>query len=577
MANDTLADVLILFTKVNSKLVKRLEDLEKGGINNKGINNKPEDVVAKVDQVEVESFGDKAIKQLGAKFGVKSGESNAAVDKKEKKGNGIFDWLLSMLGIASGGIGVFKDKIKKWILEKLGNLITSSLELIKDGLKGLWNGIKGGYNFFKKFTIWGFDKLKAGGAKLMEMSKNAWEGIKNSKVGKSIGSFFSKMGKGLSKLATNVIEGGKALGSKLAAKTSSFINAAKNVAGRAGGAIKNVAGGAVDAGKNLAGRAVAAGTNLAGRAVAAGTNLAERALSAGAKVKDFISNFGKRMSSFKGGGKLFGKLLSRIPLIGSLIEGFLTSSDIQTMIDKHMKDPKKYTEKMLYDDIGGRITEGLGGMLGAAGGATLGATAGSIVPGFGTFIGGLAGGALGDYAGRAMGGALGQVLGDKKGEIGEYIYGKFYKKGAFEKQPEFPTQAEEANAKFDGNEPVIETEDAVITTGGKVIQPHKEDTLYAMKGGGPMDKFFNENLKVSKNNNDTLTSISNLHGELLTKQLLELFKNNKLLTDIKNNLEQGATAPRNVSIPNKTSTQSYDNSSYLRAIQYSNAGMGSIA
>ena len=43
MANDTLADVLILFTKVNSKLVKRLEDLEKGGINNKAINNKPED------------------------------------------------------------------------------------------------------------------------------------------------------------------------------------------------------------------------------------------------------------------------------------------------------------------------------------------------------------------------------------------------------------------------------------------------------------------------------------------------------------------------------------------------------
>ena len=569
MANDTLADVLILFTKVNSKLVKRLEDLEKGGINNKGINNKPEDVVAKVDQVEVESFGDKAIKQLGAKFGVKSGESNAAVDKKEKKGNGIFDWLLSMLGLASTGIAGFKDKIKKWILEKLGNLITSSLELIKDGLKGLWNGIKGGYNFFKKFTIWGFDKLKAGGAKLIEMGKKAWEGIKNSKVGKSIGSFFSKMGKGLSKLATNVIEGGKALGSKLAAKTSSFIKAAKTAAPK-------VATAAAQSVKNVAGRAVAAGTNLAGRAVDAGKNLAGRALNAGAKVKDFISRLTKGVASFKGGGKIFGKLLSRIPLIGTLIEGFLTSSDIQTMIDKHMKDPKKYTEKMLYDDIGGRITEGLGGMLGAAGGAALGATAGSIVPGFGTFVGGLAGGVLGDMAGRAMGGALGQALGDKKGEIGEYIYGKFYKKGAFEKQSEFPTQAE-ANAKYDGNEPVIETEDAVITTGGKVIQPHKEDTLYAMKGGGPMDKFFNENLKVSKNNNDTLTSISNLHGELLTKQLLELFKNNKLLTDIKNNLEQGATAPRNVSIPNKTSTQSYDNSSYLRAIQYSNAGMGSIA
>ena len=571
MANDTLADVLILFTKVNSKLVKRLEDLEKGGINNKAINNKPEDVVAKVDQVEVESFGDKAIKQLGAKFGVKSGESNAAVDKKEKKGNGIFDWLLSMLGIASGGIGAFKDKIKKWILEKLGNLITSSLELIKDGLKGLWNGIKGGYNFFKKFTIWGFDKLKAGGAKLMEMSKNAWEGIKNSKVGKSIGSFFSKMGKGLSKLATNVIEGGKALGSKLAAKTSSFIKAAKTAAPK-------VATAAAQSVKNVAGSVVSAGAKAVGGAANILTGVGKSALNAGAKVTDFISNFGKRMSSFKGGGKLFGKLLSRIPLIGALIEGFLTSSDIQTMIDKHMKDPKKYTEKMLYDDIGGRITEGLGGMLGAAGGATLGATAGSIVPGFGTFVGGLAGGALGDVAGRAMGGLLGQALGDKKGEIGEYIYGKFYKKGTFEKQPEFPTQAE-ANAKYDGNdnEPVIETEDAVITTGGKVIQPHKEDTLYAMKGGGPMDKFFNENLKVSKNNNDTLTSISNLHGELLTKQLLELFKNNKLLTDIKNNLEQGATAPRNVSIPNKTSTQSYDNSSYLRAIQYSNAGMGSIA
>ena len=562
MANDTLADVLILFTKVNSKLVKRLEDLEKGGINNKAINNKPEDVVAKVDQVEVESFGDKAIKQLGAKFGVKSGESNAAVDKKEKKGNGILDWLMSMLGLASLGIGGFKDKIKKWISEKLGNLITSSLGLIKDGLAGLWNGIKGGYNYLKKFTIWGFDKLKAGGAKLMEMSKKAWEGIKNSQVGKSIGSFFSKMGKGLLKLSTNVIEGGKALGSKLAAKAGSLITSVKNAVPKAATTVLN-------AGKTAVGSAVGAGKTAVGSVVGGIKNVAKTVVSKGKLLGAIMSKLG----GVKLGGKLFAKILKRVPLIGPLIEGFFTNSDIQELISKHMSDPQKYTEQMLYDDIGGRISEGLGGMLGAAGGATIGGILGSVVPVAGNALGAIGGGILGDLAGRQVGKLLGQAMGETKGEVGKYLYNKIYKK----KETEFDTQAEATDQESNEPEIDIKTEDAVITTGGKVIQPHKEDTLYAMKGGGPMDKFFNENLKVSKNNNDTLTSISNLHGELLTKQLLELFKNNKLLTDIKNNLEQGATAPRNVSIPNKTSTQSYDNSSYLRAIQYSNAGMGSIA
>ena len=125
-----------------------------------------------------------------------------------------------------------------------------------------------------------------------------------------------------------------------------------------------------------------------------------------------------KLGGVKLGGKLFAKILKRVPLIGPLIEGFFTNSDIQELISKHMSDPQKYTEQMLYDDIGGRISEGLGGMLGAAGGATIGGILGSVVPVAGNALGAIGGGVLGDLAGRQVGKFLGQAMGETKGEVG---------------------------------------------------------------------------------------------------------------------------------------------------------------
>ena len=104
---------------------------------------------------------------------------------------------------------------------------------------------------------------------------------------------------------------------------------------------------------------------------------------------------------------LLGKILPRIPIIGSALSGGVTyaTSEQETQVGK------------LSEGIG----SGLGSFGGAAGGAATGALIGSAVPIIGTLIGGIiggiAGGIGGDMLGKSVGGKLANFFGFADGGI----------------------------------------------------------------------------------------------------------------------------------------------------------------
>jgi hypothetical protein len=100
-------------------------------------------------------------------------------------------------------------------------------------------------------------------------------------------------------------------------------------------------------------------------------------------------------------GKFLNKIL-KFPVIGTLIEGYMSNRDIKNMIAD-----KNVSKEALSQAVGKRTMEGLGGVLGSIGGAALGSLI--PVPGVGTFLGGMAG----DFAGRWLAGAIADNVGAK--------------------------------------------------------------------------------------------------------------------------------------------------------------------
>jgi hypothetical protein len=209
---------------------------------------------------------------------------------------------------------------------------------------------------------------------------------------------------------------------------------------------------------------------------------------------------------------------------------------------------------MLFNDIGLRISEGIGGVIGATGGAALGAAVGSIIPGFGTFVGAIGGGIAGDFFGKKLFGAIANSIGgDTKKEIGKFIYDKVYKDGKDIKGSLSPANIEEEKVN-----------DAAIYPGGnKIIKPHPDDSIYAMKEGGPMDKFFNKNIKVSEEGNYILKKYAEISSNIFEKQLRLLDENNKALNILVKNLSKPANVVSSPTVINNN----FSNSNSLRNLQ----------
>ena len=107
MANTTLAEVLPLFTRVNTALVKRLEILEKKtGV--QSLNPKQEKIVQDTQPVEIESFGHKALNDINKAFKL---SVNITDKDKDKKPKDTIDWLSMFKNAALvTGIGLLLKK-----------------------------------------------------------------------------------------------------------------------------------------------------------------------------------------------------------------------------------------------------------------------------------------------------------------------------------------------------------------------------------------------------------------------------------------------------------------------------------
>lgn len=543
MADVTIADALALFTKVNTKLMDRVSKLEKTSKDtNVAAKKEPGKVLEEAVPVQVESFGKKAIQDLSKIIGkVQPMEKKEELPKK--KGKGLLDWLLGALGLLGAGLASLYDKIKDFVQKKLLGAISKAIDILKQGVMGLFNGLKRGWTAIKG-VFRNISKGLIGGVKwVSDKIKSALTKIRESRFGKAVSNFFTKMGERISSFADKVVDGAKVLGQKVLEKFNQAKDALKNLTAKATEAVfgkagqRTVLGKAVDvtkgAAKAVGGAVVKGATAVGDTAKAAGGTLARGAraaggvaVSAGRAVKsgaNIIAQFTKKLGGLKFTASLFGKILKRVPILGGLIEGFLTNSDIKDMVEKHLKDPSKYTEEMLYNDIGLRISEGIGGVIGTTGGAALGAAVGSVIPGFGTFVGAIGGGIAGDFFGRKLFSAISKSIGgDTSKEIGKFIYDRAYKDGK-------SVQGSLTTEPLD----VEEVDDAAIYPGGdKIVKPHPDDSIYAMKEGGPLDKFFNKNIKVSQEGNNILKTYAENTSDIMSKQLKLLSDNNKLLSTL---------------------------------------------
>lgn len=580
MAQATLAEVLPLFTKVNTKLLERIESLEDAQPK-----KSPSTVLEKPKPVSVDAFSKKAIDQLSG-IGVKTKEKTRAPVKTKKDDDSLLSKLLGLLGLGGllSNLKGLKDRILDWGKKQIGPLVkTISSNFIK-GLKAAWEGLKWAWSGIKKFASWSWDKLKAAGNKLIEKSKAAWEAVKNSRVGKAIGGFFNRVGQGISSLAKNIAQRAKDVAALAAEKLSNvkdaIVNAGKSAfekfsetsVGKAVTGAASKVGGAISKGYSAAknfvtgGAAMAkeAGTSVLGAVKSGAKSVVEFGGAAIDKGKQLLSAGKNFLSRFRFGGKLFNNLIKKVPYLGAIIQSFFTKSEIEELIAKHEKDPAKYPLSKLFDDIGEKAAGGLGNLIGSTGGAALGGFLGSFIgPGPGTVIGGILGSMGGGYAGEWLGELLSKAFKPQRAAVGEYLYNKL--KG---KPDEITDKIGDTSAD------ITDIEDGIITRDGKVVQPHKDDTIYAMKNGGPFEEYFNENNKISKSTNTMLEKLQQTQANLLSMQLKALGDNNKILSEIKFLLTDKKSGNVTVS---STINNSLNGGSALRNLQTHGLQLGSPA
>ena len=528
---DTLAETLVMFTKVNKGLLKRIEALESNTDTQPG-KKKPEQVVEESKPVEIESFGRKAITQLSGKLGVQGTAEEKA--PKEKKKSSLLNWLLSLLGLdgLAKGWQSFKDEIKKWFDDKISKFLNKNLQDLKKDLSKVLEDMK-------KLIGWVGEKFKGFGKWVAEKSSKLWSMLKDSSVGKSISGFFEKAKSWVVKMVESISNGAKSFTKYLLEKAVSIkntiVDAGKNaletVMERTPGlkSAYNFGKTAIKKGANVIKKVAEPVVEAGGKAITAvgegAVNLGKGALNIGGKViskGSELFKFSKLFSKLRFSGKLFNSIIGKIPLLATLIQTFFTHREIQELVAKHNKDPQNYPLDMLFDEIGTKAAEGLGSLIGAEGGSTIAGILGSVVPGAGTVAGSFLGGMGGAYAGQYMGGLLGNMFKPQKKAVGQYLYNKFYE-----------------------NKQDIETdkiEDGIITKEGKVVQPHQDDTIYAMKDGGPFEKFFNANSKIATEGNTLIKNLTKMQNELLQKQIELMQSTNRLLNDLKD----GISRPNNM-------------------------------
>lgn len=571
MADANVANALLIFTKTNTTILKRLDKIEKKVDRvTKAQSNKPEEVIAEAEPVEIDSLGKDARLQLGRLLNQQAylnlehqKKLNKEFEKKDKPssiftgmGKGLINSLMNVGGIAL-----------------LGALVADILKQIFSG-PGLF-GFGGG-----------IAEMKAQTKTVGRAAISAMEGLS-----KAVKYISRTINTSLAQIATT-------------AATAAGDKAANKARERAG--VKAIEKGEISTLEKTAEKTLGKSLEKGGAAGAKQVFSAEAAtmrggvkqldnlvvptkladdIAAKAAATNNINDMFKGMkvvppvkpqswwekttswvleksSSMLGpiekalssnGAKWLLKIL-KIPGLADVVFGAIETKGV---IDDYLND--KLTKTQLHKQMGKVAAGALGSAIGGASGAAL------LAPLGGPFalLTGIAGTAAGSYAGDKIGRILTNAMEEKDldefGENATVIFSKLlpFMKGNFTDKYE----SDKGNEKIN---PTIKVEDGIMMPGGTIIEPHKDDTVYAMKAGGPLDKYFNNNIKETQNNTNILKKYAINSTELLSRQIDILVENNRVLKQVVDKLS--VKQPSNaVTVNNNSYIGSDDNT--LRNVQ----------
>lgn len=483
MADVTVLEAISLLTKVSadtSSMLKKLSD--RVDIISSSTGRGKEELVKQADPVIVTDFGPKAEKDL-AKLGGDAEKEKQRTEKEKNKNNN----LLKLLGLAGAAALALKFLFD-------GDGFTGLVQGFQNALgrvtkfaskaKGLIDDIG------KRLGTFADDVSKRVGslvdnitAKTSQWATKAKDGIKNAMddIGKRLGSFGDELAKGTAR----VISSAKNVASKVVtASTTAADDVARGVSRVTTSGVKPQPGFFSKAGGFLKDTAqkttqfVGQKATQAGSLVKAGaTAVGDTASKVGKFTKDKIL---KKFLDFMKLLKIKQVLgaIAKSPLLAPVIESVFTYKDINESLSDFQEG--KISKEELDTVVGNRTFKALGGLLGGAGGATLLASMmGGLSFGLAAPLGAIVGGILGDVGGRFVADKLAGAMGDKVSNVGDFVLNT----------PLF-------NSKMGMSGPVENIEDGIITKAGKVIKPDREDTIYAMKDGGPLGEALNKTPKM---------------------------------------------------------------------------------
>ena len=641
---DTLAESLLLLTKVNSKVVDKIKELDNKidsiviastktvtpqTVNTKQKTTQPTTIV-KADAVDktivktvekpktviISDFTKEALNDLAGVLGSKQVQEVAdGGDKPEKSKSGmkVLGWLAAaaatyaiiknfklenipglikglqgagkqitkLKGRISKSFTKMKDAFKKIVPKNLQNTITKNIDKFKTKSKALFSKVA------SKIT----SGIKSVGAKAAGLAKNlgskAIETLTErmsafgSKIKTVLNSVKTAVTKTISSTTSSVDEIAKGMKGVPAPKPTGASGSAPKPTGASGSAPKptgasSAASGAAPKKVGWFSKAKSAVGDVASKAKSAVGDVASKAKGQVVKGATAVKKGGIDVAkkAFKTGVKAFGgaakvgKMVLKSPFLAPIVEGIFTYKDITKAIAEYKQG--EIDKKELDKKIGTRAIKGIGGIIGAATGGTLGAAAlGTLSFGLAAPLGAIIGGIGGDMAGRFLGGVIADVIGDKTDTFGKGIVdSKFFKNKMIAEPSDqgssTPSEGKEsldsalaygdsaegllnpqeasrrvsaAEDPYNSKKPV-EIEDGIITKAGKLIKPHKEDFLYAMKDGGPLANAMSGDNKAAEKNNEILEQFKSLTKSLSIKQIELMEMNNKLLKSIQGSLDE---------------------------------------
>lgn len=367
-------------------------------------------------------------------------------EAEEGAGN-LLTQLLSALGLETD-LNELKNTATKWITEKLTSfgvrfkdIFKSIIKRLGKFIKSIWEGIKWVGKQIKQLAESFGEKIK--NSKFAQSFLDALESAKNGLAGiwesvtKGISSFFEGIAENLSKFKTAIFKAAEQIpGVKF---TQRALNWGSESLQSAGQVVSNTA-------EAVASTATGAVNTISEESTQLAKNSIRKAMSG-------------LIKSSGGAFKLIGKIATKVPILGPLIEGAFTTYDIVNLIKENLPIDE------LQKRAGTRVMSGIGGLVGGAGGAALFGALGSIIPGAGTALGLLTGAVAGDQLGRFAGEL-----------ISEYLLPPKYLKtlGAYVTHT---------------TPPADEMQDFIIKN-GQVFKFSSKDDVLGMKKGGAVDSLF---------------------------------------------------------------------------------------